>query len=252
MKVLIIEDEHYAAKRLQQLLTEHFTDMEVLDIIDTVEDSISWFQNHEQPDIAFLDIQLADGLSFDIFNEVEVTCPIIFITAFDEYALEAFKVNSIDYLLKPIEEAELDRAVNKLKRLKGVEHPQFDWQRIASNFQMDMPSFRQRFLIKNGKSYGYLAVDDLQLAYSEDGISFMLDKAGRRHIIDKTLDQIFQELNHAQFFRVSRKHIVNIKAIEKMHSFSNTRLKLELITKNDQDIIVSREKVRSFKDWIDQ
>ncbi len=251
MKILIIEDEHFAAKRMSSLITENMPGAEILQVIDSVEDSIVWMNNNKQPNLIFMDIQLADGLSFQIFQKTNINCPVIFTTAYDEYALDAFKVNSIDYLLKPIELEAFKRAIQKYEQLYKNNLEGVNWKNITNEIFSNKAKFKQRFLIKTGQAYTYLKVSDIQLIFSEEGITFAQKSNQQRVIIDKTLDQLETLLDPVDYFRINRKYIVPISSIKKMHPYFNSRLKLELNTLTDDDLIVSREKVVAFKTWID-
>lgn len=251
MRVLIIEDEHFAAKRLESLIKIYLPDAKIVEVLDTVEDSINWLESHIEPNLVFMDIQLADGLSFQIFDQVQLKCPIIFTTAYDEYALDAFKVNSVDYLLKPIDESAFKAALDQYQNIYQSHTLNVDWKHITKDIFTEKDQYKRRFLIKTGNAYTYLNTSELKLIYSEDGISFGLNSGGQRFLIDKTLDNIESCLNPANFYRVSRKHIVALDSIDKMHPYLNSRLKLELSVGQDEDVIVSREKVKDFKAWID-
>ncbi len=251
MRILIIEDEHFAAKRLETLIHAHLHGADIVNVIDTVEESIVWLESHIEPNLIFMDIQLADGLSFQIFERVKLKCPIIFTTAYDEYALDAFKVNSIDYLLKPIEEASFKTSLDQYQNIYESNTSSVDWKYITKDIFTEKHNYKQRFLIKSGNAYTYLNTSELKLLYSEDGISFGLNIAGQRFIIDKTLDNIEKCLDPTNFYRVSRKYIVALDSIQKIHPYLNSRLKLELSTSQEDDIIVSRDKVKAFKAWID-
>ena len=252
MKILIIEDEHYAAKRLKSMVQHILPTATILEPLDSVEESKLWFANNHEPDLVFMDIQLADGLSFKIFEDVKFVCPVIFITAFDEFAIDAFKLNSVDYLLKPIEEQQLKSAIEKFKKFHGNSSiHNIDWQELSRSLYANKEVYKKRFLIKTGTAFQYLNTCDIALFYSEESISFAINKMGKRLIVDNTLDKIESSLDPTQFFRISRKHIVSVSEINKIHPHLNSRLKLELNQKNDQDLIVSREKVKQFKEWIE-
>lgn len=252
MRILIIEDEHYAAKRLENLIKKEIPDAKIVDVLDTVEESVDWFASHVEPNLVFMDIQLADGLSFQIFEKVKVTAPIIFTTAYDEYALNAFKVNSIDYLLKPIEEKALVEAMNKYQQF-FPQGPTADlnWKHISKEIFQPKNQYKQRFLIKTGNAYAYLNCTEINLIYSEDGLSFAITTEGKRLLLDESLDKLIKQLEPQRFFKISRKHIVCIDALAKIHPYLNNRLKLELRTPVEDPLIVSREKVREFKTWLD-
>ncbi len=252
MRILIIEDEFYAAKRLKGMILEELPDAIILEVLDSVEDSIKWFASHVEPNLIFCDIQLADGLSFQIFEQIQVKCPIIFTTAYDDYALNAFKVNSIDYLLKPIEKEAMQKAIRKYQEFfPTAASSDFNWSSITKEMFNPKSQYKQRFLIKSGNAYTYLNSSEIRLLYSEDGLSFSLDKNNKKQHIDKTLDSVEKELDPNQFFRINRKHIVSLDAVKKAHNYLNSRLKLELDITSDEELIVSREKVRDFKSWLD-
>lgn len=254
MRILLVEDEHYAAKRLQSLILKELPDAHIVATLDTVEDTCAWFASHVEPDLAFMDIQLADGLSFQIFEKVKVNCPVIFTTAYDEYALDAFKVNSIDYLLKPIEEDALTTAINKYQNIyanKQVDLSILNWNGITKDIFQSKPKYKQRFLIKTGNTFSYLNSDNIAYICSEEGLSFAFDNKNKRYHLEQTMEKLSGLLDPNAFFRLSRKFIVHIDAIHKIHPYFNNRLKLDLVINRDEEIIVSRDKVKSFKAWID-
>lgn len=250
MQILIIEDEARAANQLQKLLQTLEFDYSLLGIIDTVEESVDWFQNNKKPDLVFMDIQLADGLSFEIFQKVQLQCPIIFTTAFDQYAIRAFKVNSVDYLLKPIQQEDLQQALEKFKRSKQqlTLNPE-----ILQNFLSDMQTTARRegILVKEGDGFVQLRISDLLYAYSEDSVTFGVTE-NKRVIIDETLDQLYPSLDPNQFFRINRGQIVAKLAILKIGKYFNHRLKLTITQARDQEFIVSRPKTNDFKNWLNR
>lgn len=250
MKILLIEDEYHAQEYLVGLLKKVTPDSEILAKIDSVEDAVHWLQNNPAPDLIFMDIQLADGLSFSIFKKVKVSAPTIFITAFDKYTLQAFKVNSIDYLLKPVDADELQNALDKYQNIHANKNG-FDADSLQKALSQFSPknNFRQRFLIKQGKDFIYVATENIAYFYSEDGLTFLVDCQNKRHLLESPLDQIEKEINLDQFFRINRKQIVHIQSIQKIFSFFNNRLKLNLKPESKAEAIVSRERVKSFKDW---
>ncbi|MEM8848386.1 MAG: LytTR family DNA-binding domain-containing protein [Bacteroidota bacterium] len=250
MNILIIEDEPRAANQLQNLLNTLKFEHKVLDVLDTVEDSVNWFNENALPELVFMDIQLADGLSFEIFQKVEVQCPIIFTTAFDQYAIRAFKVNSVDYLLKPIQENDLQQALDKF--LNATKKPSLD-PAILQNFLSDLQKTdrREGILVKEGDGFAQVRISDLLYVYSEDSISFGVT-SDKRVIIDETLDQLFPTLNHAQFFRINRSQIVAKTAITKIAKYFNHRLKLSIVEDRGQEFIVSRPKTSEFKEWLNR
>jgi len=250
MKVLIIEDEKPAAKRITKLVEALDAQIEILDVIDSVEDAVTWFNNFPSPDLVFMDIQLADGLSFDIFKDAEVGCPVIFTTAYDNYALEAFKVNSIDYLLKPIDPKELDKAWNKFKLVRGKSTHDIAGLIEVFKSQADQKKQKERFLVKKGDGFKYITVDTISYFYSEGGLTFLKTFENERHILDDKLDQLENSLNPRNFFRINRKLIINDQAVAEISNYFNSRLKLSLKPSFSNEVIVSRERVSGFKNWL--
>lgn len=250
VKVLIVEDEPLAAKRLEQLVTDH-ADYLIVKRADSVKSAIDWLSAN-QPDLAFFDIQLADGLSFEIFNRVDVRCPIIFTTAFDEYALRAFKVNSIDYLLKPINKEELGNSLQKYEA-NFSQKSNLDITAIQNVLQqLQRTTYKERFILRVGEHLKSLRVSDICFVASEDKATYATDTTGKRYIIDQSLDEIQQQLDPQLFFRISRKYLVHIESFTDIIAYSNSRLKLALKHCNDNAVIVSRERVNDFKAWLDR
>lgn len=247
IKAVIVEDEKPTARRLQRMLEK--LEVQVMTTLHTVEEAISWFSHNPSPELIFLDIQLSDGLSFDIFEAVKVTSPVIFTTAYDEYALQAFKLNSVDYLLKPIDDEELEIAVNKYRGTRFAPNtlPDLDQLRSLLNLPME---YRRRFTISIGQHLKLIPVEDICCFYSENKGTFLQTCESRSYVIDQSLDRLEKELDPRLFFRVSRKFIVQLKRISEIRSHSNHRLELKLEGLKDQKIIVSRERVKEFKDWL--
>lgn len=253
MRILIIEDEHFAAKRMRSLILENLPDANIVEVLDSVEDSVNWLSSNVHPNLIFMDIQLADGLSFQIFNKVKINCPIIFTTAYDEYALNAFKVNSIDYLLKPLESEALRSAINKYQELYPTYKSQdLDWNNITQEIFKSKGHFKKRFLFKSGSAYAYLKTEDIGLVYSEDGLSFAYNKIGKKIILDHSLDKIHGDLDPNNFFRINRKFIIALDSITKVHPYLNNRLKLDYTHAFDEELVVARDRVKEFKAWLDQ
>lgn len=251
MNILIIEDEKPAARRLQRMLA--VLNIEVQQMLHSVEESIEWFQNNTHPDLIFLDIQLSDGLSFEIFEEIPVKSAIIFTTAYDEYALKAFKLNSIDYLLKPIDEDELKIAVDKFKANNSRQQTDLqvnidDIRKLLIN-PVDR-KFKKRFSIKIGQHIKIINTDEIECFFSENKATYIHTKEQRNYLIDHSLEHWQEQLNPEEFFRVNRTFIVHINAIKDIVSYSNSRLKLILNSYKEGEIIVSRERVKQFKNWI--
>jgi len=251
MKAIIIEDEKPAARRLGRLLAE--LDVDVSIMLHSVEESIEWFQNNKHPELIFLDIQLSDGLSFEIFDVIEVKSAIIFTTAFDEYALQAFKLNSIDYLLKPIDDEDLEKAVKKYRDFK----PEKD--RISVDFE-DIKKllvnplereYKKRFTTRVGQHLKIINADEVECFYSENKGTYAATLDGRNYLLDTTLESLEEELSPKIFFRVSRKFYVNVNHINDIISYTNSRLQIKLNHFKEQEIIVSRERVKVFKLWLE-
>ena len=252
MHIVIIEDEQPAARQLKKMLQDIRPGAEILAVLDSVESAVRWIKREESPDLIFMDIQLGDGLSFDIFNQVNIQVPVIFTTAYDQYALRAFKVNSVDYLLKPIEPDELDGALRKFDRLfqSSKKYDAGMINRLIQSFSS--PRFKERFLIKAGPNITYLTVDEIRYCYADDGLLYARTDKGKKHALDYTLDQLEEVLDPAQFFRLNRKVITNVEAIRQIAPYFNSRLVIELIPTSDFEVVVSRDRVSDFKRWLDR
>ncbi len=256
MRVLIIEDEKPAAKRLSTLLSQCDREIIILDQLDTVRKAVAWFGQHPAPDLIFMDIQLADGLSFDIFSKVPVVSPIIFTTAYDQYAIQAFKVNSIDYLLKPIDPEALAGALKKFKSLHHtatLRTPAQSVDQMQRVIQMLTQPYKNRFVVKVGEHIKAVPTEKVLYFYSQEKMTFMqTSEEKKRYIIDYPLDQLEDLLDPRLFFRISRKYIVKLQAIQDIITYSSSRLKLKLLHSEDPEVLVSRERVSDFKQWLDQ
>ncbi len=251
MEALIIEDEKPSARYLQRMLQKQ--DVQVNQLLHSVEEAIAWFKAHEHPDLIFLDIQLSDGLSFEIFDAVEVQSAIIFTTAFDEYALQAFKLNSIDYLLKPIDEAELEAAVKKYQNFKPVRKDvQFSFDDIKRLLVNPVErEYKKRFTTKIGQHIKMINVDEIECFYSENKGTYAFTVEGRDYLLETTLEQLEKELSPETFFRINRKFIINITGIKDIIAYTNSRLQLRLNTYGQEKVIVARERVKDFKLWLE-
>ena len=251
MNVIIIEDEKPSARRLQRMLKS--LDFEAQTLLHSVEESIDWFKNNEHPDLIFLDIQLSDGLSFEIFEAIDIKSAVIFTTAYDEYALQAFKLNSIDYLLKPIDEEDLNTAVEKYKgRAPQNQSVTLDFNDIKKLLVNPIErEYKKRFSVKVGQHLKLINIDDIECIYSENKGTYVFTNEGRNYLLDTTLDQLEDELEPHVFFRISRKYYVNINAIKDMVSYTNSRLEIKLNHFNEQQVIVARERVKDFKNWLE-
>lgn len=251
MTVIIIEDEKPAARRLERMLNK--INIQVNTMLHSVEESLDWFQNNRHPDLIFLDIQLSDGLSFEIFEVIEVKSAIIFTTAYDEYALQAFKLNSIDYLLKPIDDLDLKKAVDKFNARSTVQNQMLavDFDDIKNLLIKPIErNYKKRFAVKVGQHIKLINIEEIECFYSENKGTYAFTSDGRNHLLDCTLEELEPELAPNTFFRTSRKFFVNINAIQDMVSYTNSRLQVKLKHFKNQEIIVARERVKDFKDWL--
>jgi two-component system, LytTR family, response regulator LytT len=255
MKALIIEDELPAARQLTKLLNNFNQNITIIEVLDSVEASVKWLQIFPSPDVIFMDIQIADGLSFDIFNQTEISCPVVFTTAFDQYAIKAFKVNAIDYLLKPIDEDELATVIQKIQNRKAEmanqAPPQYTPDFLNNLFKNTIKTdYKERFLVKIGQNYTPIDSTDIAYFFSEDSITQFYTFSNKKYIVDYALDELESQLNPKYFFRINRKIIVNAQSIQKISPYFNGRLKLELTPVYTEDVYVARERVNDFKLWL--
>lgn len=255
MNILIIEDEPFARTELIRLLRESGRNFQILGQIDTVEDSVNWLKTHPLPDLIFLDIQLADGLSFEIFRQVKVATPIIFTTAFDEYAIKAFQLNSIDYLLKPIRPEALNNALDKLESLKesfSQAKTLSDPAILASLLKLAGKEYKSRILLKVGDQISSADLKEVAYFYAEDDVVFAMLEENSRYIVDYTINQLQAELDPKEFFRLTRGCIARITAIRKVSKYFNSRLAVALDPPLEEKILVSRVNVPEFLKWLDR
>ncbi|MDJ1498617.1 LytTR family DNA-binding domain-containing protein [Cytophagaceae bacterium DM2B3-1] len=254
MRVLILEDESLAAERLQDHLRRYDASIQVEQVLDTVEEGVQWLRSNPSPDLMLMDIHLADGLSFSIFTQTFVNSPIIFTTAYDQYALQAFKVNSIDYLLKPISYQHLVEAMQKLRRIKAeppMISPQII-QQLINIIQKQRPNYKSRFLVKFGDRLQYKTVEDVSYFYADGKVVYLVSNENKRFIVDYTLEELEDLLDPTLFHRINRKVIVHLQAVKDMRLYPNSRLSLSLRPSMDTEVVVSRDKVPAFKAWLDQ
>lgn len=252
MKVLIIEDELPAARRIEQLIRQQRPHVEILAVIDSITEAVKWFAQNPAPELILMDIHLADGLSFDIFQSIKIQSMVIFTTAYDQYAIRAFKVNSIDYLLKPIDALELKNALDKYDQMRG-NTASFDYSMLNGMLDnLKNRNYRERFLVKFGNAFTYIQAQEMRFCYAEDSLVFTRLADGKKYSLDHTLEQLEQLLDPTHFFRINRKILLHIEAVDKIHPYFNNRLKLELQPSPGFEIVVSRERVQDFKNWIDQ
>jgi two-component system LytT family response regulator len=249
MNILLIEDEDPAAKRLQKMLNEIEPGAAVSDNIVSISSAIKWFAENPLPDLIISDIQLSDGLSFEIFKAVEVLCPVIFTTAYDQYAIEAFKVNSIDYLLKPIKKEELVHAIEKYKKIKPSA-PSIDINQLLKTFSNPAANYKQRFVVRYGEHIKTINIEEVAFFYTEDKVNFLTTKEGRRFAIDFNLDALESMLDPKTYFRINRQYIISIQSITEMFAYSKSRVLIKLNPPAKHETIVSTERSAEFKLWL--
>lgn len=250
MKVLLVEDEIPASNRLIALIKEQEPTWEIVAVKDEILNTVEWLKSNPAPDLIFMDIHLADGFSFAIFDEVEITSKVVFVTAYDQYALKAFDVNGLDYLLKPIKVQELARSIARFK--EHILPHDLDISKISALFKEKERPFKERFLVKSGEDFNFVRVNEVAHIISEASYSFLVTKSGNRYILDRTLEQIEGDLNPDSFFRINRKQIIGIESIQKIAPYLNNRLRIELNPPEKEDSIVSRNRVALFKSWLDR
>ncbi len=250
VNVVIIEDEKHAAEKLERQLAVVDPEFQVLASLDSVKQAVVWLRENTA-DLVFLDIHLADGLCFRIFDEVEVNAPVIFTTAYDQYAIQAFKVNSVDYLLKPINKYDLAQAIDKYQTYHRQE-PTANYSALVQTLKDSMSHYQKRFMVVHGDSIRTVQTDDLAYFFAEGKYAFLVDRTGERYLIEFTLEALLPRLNPDDFFRVNRQLIVSFQAIHAMHTWFKRRIKLELDPPFDKEVIVAAERVKEFKDWLNR
>lgn len=250
MKILIIEDEKPAFERLCKMLGEYKNEIEILANITGIKDAINWFAQNNQPDLILLDIQLSDGLSLEIFSKARITCPVIFTTAYDEYILEAFNYNGIDYLLKPIKKENLFSALNKYENLK--EHFAHDYLSLLNNLTNTKEKYKERLTVKNGTEFLSIPTGDIAYFFTEFKLTFLITSSGKKYLYDKNLSLLENELNPKRFYRINRNYIVSIDSIKSFKPFFKGKLIIEVIPPVQEKIFVSQEKASAFKQWLEQ
>jgi DNA-binding LytR/AlgR family response regulator len=247
MKILLIEDELPAARQLTKLVQAARPHFQVVETLDSVESAVRWLRTFSAPDLIFMDIQIADGLSFDIFKQVEIKSPVVFTTAFDQYAVQAFKVNAVDYLLKPVDPEDLEIALQKIDNQRS-KPPALDLEALSKFFQK--PSYKDRFLVKSGQQLSFLAASDIAFFRSSEGLTQAHTFGGKKHFVEHTLEELERLLDPRDFFRVGRALTLRLNAIHKIHPHLNGRLKIELQPAAPEEVFVSRERVGEFKAWL--
>ncbi len=251
MKVLIIEDEELAVNKLVKTLSSIDATIEVAGVTDSIESSVEWFQTNPSPDLVLMDIELSDGQSFEIFNLTDIKSPVIFTTSYDEYALKAFKVNSVDYLLKPVQKDELETAIHKFRN-NFIATPALGLDGLMKELQqrLQLKNYRKRFLVKNANKLVSVEVDEIAYFYSDGRLNFFKTFDNRKFIIDYTMEELQDMLDPEKFFRTNRAFYVSIKSIDRIEDYFGNRLILQLKPMIEKDAIVSREKVTDFKLWM--
>ena len=252
MKVLIIEDEELAVKKLEKTIAVVDKTIEIAGVTDSIQSSVEWLQANPSPDLILMDIELSDGQSFEIFNLAEVKSPVIFTTSYDEYALKAFKVNSVDYLLKPIQKDELKNALEKFRNNFGGQQKTGELENVIKELQQKLQprEYRKRFLVKNGTRLVSIDVDEIAYFYSDGRVNFFKTRDNRKFIVDYTMEELEDMLDPKVYFRISRPFFVSVDCIEKIEDYFGNRLILQLKPAVDKEALVSREKVSDFKIWL--
>ena len=254
MHALIIEDERLSADRLKVLINKIDPEIRILDVLHSVSSTRNWFRDNSPPDILFLDIQLNDGLGFDVLTEMKIEIPVIFTTAYDNYAIKAFKFNSIDYLLKPIDETDLKHSLEKLKAQNrpvesaGKENIGQDFGQLKKILTGD---FKKRFLVKLGDQFRSVNIENVSYFHYHHGMTYLIADDGKKYPLDYTMDQVESLLHPLEFFRINRKLILGLSSIKEIHSYFNSRLLLRLSPELSDEVIVSRDRVGDFKRWMD-
>lgn len=249
MKTLIIEDEKAALRNLKAAMKEVDADFEIVGETDSVTGTLEWFASHPMPELVFMDIHLADGSAFGIFEQADITCPIIFTTAYDEYALQAFRVNSIAYLLKPISSSDLQKAIDKLKMLEGAVQPTIDFQAVMHALKRE-ESYKTHFLVPvKGDRFVPVSVEQISYFYIDGGAVKAVTQSAEMFDFQQTLDELAERLNPRQFFRANRQYIIAHKAIMGVSLWFGGRMVLQLTPPTEEKVIISKARVSAFKDW---
>ena len=252
MQILIVEDEDLAVKKITKTLHEVNASAEIVGVTDSIDATASWLQNNVTPDLILMDIELSDGQSFEIFSRIQVKSPVIFTTSYDEYALKAFKVNSIDYLLKPIQKEDLRAALNKYEQMKQAYTPALNMDTLVKELQQKLQpkEFRKRFLVKHGQKLVSIDIEEIAYFFSDGRLNFFKTYDNRKFVVDYTMDELEDMLDPERYFRISRSFYVSVNSIEQIHDYFGNRLILGLKPDVDKEAIVSREKVTDFKKWM--
>lgn len=251
IRALIVEDEKHAAQRLQNILSDVCEDVSIIGQTDSIETSVEWLKNNPSPDLIFMDIQLGDGVSFNIFKEVPVDAWVIFITAYDEYAIRAFEVNSVDYLLKPLKEEDLARSITKYRALSGHKNA-FDIDKVLRAITTEKQNYKKRFMINLGSKIKSINTTDIVTFQVMEKATYAFTNEGRSYPVDYSLDAIEEMINPEDFFRINRQAIVNHSGIERISVFSKSRIRLETRPQSETELLVSSKKSNGFRKWLDK
>ncbi len=254
MQVLIIEDEAIAAEKLTHILKKYDPAVTVLEAIDSVKNAVKWLNSNSSPDLIFLDIYLSDGISFEIFTQISLDVPIIFTTAYNEFAIQAFDLNSIAYLLKPIKSEDVARSLDKFKKLRQQRSPEkpADYAALVNLITQQKKRYKERFLVKVGQKIHSIPVEEVAYFYTESKIVFLVTHDNRRFPVDYYLDQLIDLLDPKEFMKINRQFVIRHSSIENMFPYSNSRIKVTLQPPVKKDIIISTEKSSDFKEWLDR
>lgn len=252
IEILIIEDEPRAASHLSRVLNESGEEIKICSIVESIDEATSYLKENGEPSLIISDIQLSDGLSFEIFDQVKVENPVIFVTAYDQYAIEAFRSNGIDYLLKPVSPEDVVKALDKFKRFTNHEKgdKKLDYGSLAALISGKSNDYKSRFMIKVGEKIKSIGIEEVDYFYSLDKATFLRTKADRNFVLDYSLEQVVEMLDPKEFFRINRKYIIKIDAIKEIVQWSNSRYKV-VLDGTDEDVLVARERVKDFKNWLD-
>ena len=252
MKVLIVEDELIAQQALVRALTTNFPDIEICDALDSVDKCVSWLTNTESyPDVIFMDVELSDGKCFDIFEQIKIKCPVVIVTAYNNYAIKAFEVNSIDYLLKPVSVADISRAIERCKERISKRGEDINIEALRSALTSESRRYKQRYLLRYNDKIVMVETSNIAYFYSEEGCTYLMTLSGEKYLMDISLDTIVKELNPATFFRISRSCIVSDKSVGNVAKRLGNRIKLTLKPASDIDSFVSRSKTADFLTWLE-
>ncbi|MFI5129454.1 MAG: LytR/AlgR family response regulator transcription factor [Chitinophagales bacterium] len=257
MKILIVEDEELAVKKLQKTLAGVEPDAEVVAVTDSILSTVNWLEENPDPDLILMDIELSDGQSFEIFNQAKIKSPVIFTTSYDEYALKAFKVNSVDYLLKPIQKEDLEAALTKLKNMKELyksdeTKPDVSIDNLVKELQQKLQpkEYRKRFLVKHAQKLVSIEIDEIAYFFSDGRLNFFKTFDNKKFVVDYTMDELEDMLDPTKYFRISRSFYISVDSVDQIHDYFGNRLMLMLKPAVDKESIVSREKVTDFKKWM--